>query len=103
MGSFLAYYLPLRARNPSAHASISLGIIAQVANSLLSRSAHVRGEDFLPYDADDLVGICINLIDQVIRFLNKVIDVGLCKGTYCDGEEGVGCAEDGTIRIYQSE
>jgi len=63
--SFLSYYLPLRAQNPQAHASIPLDLVAKVVNPILTRTASLRNEDFMPYDADDIVGICINLIDQV--------------------------------------
>jgi hypothetical protein len=39
--------------------------VAKVANVFLSRAAAVRGEEFLEWDADDVVGVTINLIDQV--------------------------------------
>jgi hypothetical protein len=63
--SFLAIYLPLRAQNPKTHTSISLDTVATAANTFLSRASEARGEQFLEWDADDVVGICINLIDQV--------------------------------------
>jgi hypothetical protein len=63
--SFLEIYIPLRDRNPKTHTSISLNTIATIANVFLSRAAHSRGEEFLEWDADDVVGVCINLIDQV--------------------------------------
>lgn len=63
--SFLASYLPARAQNPNAHASISLHTIANISNIFLSRAAEFKNEDFLPWNADDLVAVCVNLIDQV--------------------------------------
>src|SRR5271163_4491719 len=60
----LLYYLPLRASNPNAHTSIPLNFVAQTATPFLRRAAAVTGEDFIEWDADDLVGITINLIDQ---------------------------------------
>ena len=54
---FLYTYLPLRAKNPQTHTSVSLEIVAAVANKFLPQP---------DWDADDVVGVCINLIDQVI-------------------------------------
>ena len=72
--SFLLTYLPLRAKNPNAHTSISLSTVANVANVFLFRSARARGKDFLEWDADDVVGVVINLIDQV-RFCEGFADL----------------------------
>jgi hypothetical protein len=58
-------YLPIRAEDAKAMTSISLGTVATAANTFLSRAAQRRGEEFIPWDADDVVGMCINLIDQV--------------------------------------
>jgi hypothetical protein len=38
--------------------------VAQTATPFLRRAAAITGEDFIEWDADDLVGITINLIDQ---------------------------------------
>lgn len=67
-------YLPLRAQNPKAHTSISLSIVATVANTFLSRAAYARGEPFFEWDADDVVGVCINLIDQVCQNAGKGVN-----------------------------
>jgi len=98
--SFLTYYLPLRAQNPQAHASIPLELIAQTVNPILSRATAIRGEYFIPYDADDIVGMCINLIDQVISIC-VLVDAGISQRTYCDGEENIGRAKDRAIWIHQ--
>jgi hypothetical protein len=98
---FLATYLPLRLQNPKAHASISLELVASLANTFLSRSAIVRGEEFIPWDADDIVGVCINLIDQVTLKLMMDLMVGVCERTYCDGEKDFGVPEDGTFWFYE--
>ena len=58
-------FLPLRAVNPNTHTSIPLDIVAAAANPFLSRAASIRNEEYLPWDVDDVVGVCINLIDQV--------------------------------------
>jgi len=66
--SFLYTYLPLRARNPAAHTSISLDTIAAVANTFLARAFTynpVRNEAFQQWDPYDIFGVCVNLIDQV--------------------------------------
>ena len=66
--SFLYTYLPLRARNPAAHTSISLDTIAAVANTFLARAVTynpVRNEGFQQWDPYDIFGVCVNLIDQV--------------------------------------
>jgi len=62
---FLITDLPVRAQNPNAQASVSLRLVANIANIFLSRASQSKNEDFLPWDADDIVNICINLIDQV--------------------------------------
>jgi hypothetical protein len=64
-GSFLGTYLPLREKNPGAHTSVSLDTVARVANTFLERAARIKNEEFFPWDGDDVVGVCINLIDQV--------------------------------------
>ena len=66
MDSFLGTYLPLRQRNPNTHTSISLDLVARVANVFLQRASIVKKEDYFPWDGDDVVGVCINLIDQVL-------------------------------------
>jgi len=38
--------------------------VAQTATPFLRRAAAITGEEFIEWDADDLVGITINLIDQ---------------------------------------
>jgi hypothetical protein len=70
-------YLPIRAEDAKAMTSISLNTVAMAANIFLSRAAQRRGENFIPWDADDVVGVCINLIDQVI--LGKVNVRGISK------------------------
>lgn len=57
--------MPLRDKNPGAHTSISLDTVARVANAFLERAARIKNQEFLPWDGDDVVGVCINLIDQV--------------------------------------
>ena len=63
--SFLGTYLPLRMKNPNTHTSISLDTVARVANTFLEKAARVKKDEFIPWDGDDVVGVCINLIDQV--------------------------------------
>ena len=65
MGRFLGTYLPLRMKNVNAHTSISIDVVARVANVFLERASRVKNEEFFPWDGDDVVGVCINLIDQV--------------------------------------
>ena len=62
---FLAIYLPLRAKNPETRPTLPLDTVAKVANVFIGRAAGARGETFLEWDADDVVGICVSLIDQV--------------------------------------
>jgi hypothetical protein len=93
--------LPLRLQNPNAHASISLELVASLANTFLSRSAMARGEEFIPWDADDIVGVCINLIDQVTLGLVLGLMIGVCEGPYCYGEKDFGVPEDGTFWVYE--
>src|ERR1700694_4291279 len=62
---FLMTYLPIRAKNGNAQTSVALDIVASAANIFLARAAQRRGEEFIPWDADDVAGVCINLIDQV--------------------------------------
>lgn len=65
--SFLLTFLPLRAQNPNAQASVSLHFVAAVANTFLSKASQLKNtnEEFLPWNADDVVSVCVNLIDQV--------------------------------------
>lgn len=59
-------FLPIRAVNSQAQTSIALDLVASAANPFLARAAQERGDEFVPWDADDVAGVCINLIDQVI-------------------------------------
>jgi hypothetical protein len=52
-------------KNGNAHTSISIDVVARVANVFLERASRVKNEEFFPWDGDDVVGVCINLIDQV--------------------------------------
>ena len=52
-------------KNPSAHTSVPLDTVARVANVFLARASRVKNEEFFPWDGGDVVGVCINLIDQV--------------------------------------
>lgn len=61
---FVYTYLPLRAVNPVAHTSISLDTLAAAANPFLGRAAGHAGREVWEWDAFDIFGVCINLIDQ---------------------------------------
>jgi hypothetical protein len=89
-------WLRQRRENPNAHTSIALDVIAAAANPFLKRAAEIRGEEFIPYDVDDVVGICINLIDQV---LNTLLLVGLCVGVLLFVFVGVGVGVHGRVWV----
>jgi hypothetical protein len=51
--------------NPETRSSLSLDVVARVANVFLQNAAEARGEEVLECDVDDVIGVCISLIDQV--------------------------------------
>jgi len=79
----------LRERNPAAHTSISLDLIAAAANPFLGRAARVAGQEVLEWDTFDVFGVCVNLIDQVSPPEGELgVDVlGVHQGTGVDGQE----------------
>ena len=121
MGRFLGTYLPLRMKNGNAHTSISIDVVARVANVFLERASRVKNEEFLSWDGDDVVGVCINLIDQVAphppththpqshptgfcggRDEGLRLMVGICQGTDCDGEEDFSVTKGGAVWVYKN-
>jgi hypothetical protein len=103
-------------KNGNAHTSISIDVVARVANVFLERASRVKNEEFFPWDGDDVVGVCINLIDQVppspihnvIVFFfcggrdeGQRLMVGVCQGTDCDGEKDFSVTKSGAVWVYK--
>jgi hypothetical protein len=94
-------------KNVDAHTSISIDFVARVANVFLERASRVKNNEFFPWDGDDVVGVCINLIDQVTptpresALWGQRVMVGICQGTDCDGEEDFSVTKGGAVWVYK--